>query len=56
MDVPLFLCRSEFFAHFGSALSAKSRNLRYPIVKRMIDALSSCEVIAEGNGNIFANS
>lgn len=40
----------------GSPWSEKSRNFRYEMVNLMMDALSSWDVMADGNGNIFASS
>ena len=42
--------------HGGSPLLEKSFSRRNDIVNRMMDALSSCDVMAGGRGNILANS
>lgn len=42
--------------HCGSPWLVNSRSLRKLIVSLIIEALSSCEVIAAGNGSNLANS
>lgn len=42
--------------HGGSPCPEKSRNFRYEMVRRIMEALSSCDVMAAGSGSIFANS
>lgn len=42
--------------HGGSPCPEKSLSFRYDIVRRIMLALSSCEVMAAGNGSILASS
>ncbi len=42
--------------HGGSPCPEKSLNFRYEMVNLIMEALSNCEVMAAGKGNILANS
>ena len=57
-DELLFIARDEgcSLIQGGSPLLENSLRRRNEMVSRMMEALSSCEVIAGGSGNILANS
>lgn len=48
--------RGFSLAHGGSPLLENSLSRRNEMVSRMMDALSSCDVMAGGSGSILASS
>jgi len=54
--LPFLFCEGLSLTHGGSPWEEKSLSLRKEIVSRMMDALSSCEVMAAGSGNNLASS